>query len=237
VNASKRIQISLLALLACASSAGCALTSRSEPMPMRYFSAEAAAPASTRAQRSALAPGSDLPLRLDRVRSSSHLADAIAYRSAEHEVGYYEGEHWTERPSDFLERALERALYQDQGLKRVISGASETLVVELTSFEEIRGPRPVARFEATITLHDEATSQLVQTVRVERPIAPSQAAQGDSDDAPPRVVAALAAALEAGVDQIAQVVAQKLGALAAAEAAEVPPPAAVAEETRRDGLR
>lgn len=229
-----RIHPNLLVSLVCLVSSGCALTSRSDPLPMRYFTAEAAASSGgERTQRSALSPGSELPLRLERVQASSHLEDAIAYRNAGHEVGYYEGERWTERPGDFVERALERALYQDGGLKRVISGASETLVVELTAFEEIRGPQPVARFEAIITLHDERTSQLVQTVRVERPIAPSRAESGDkTDDAAARVVAALSDALQAGVDQIAQIVEQKLAAIAAADPADAAD-AAVAEEAAR----
>lgn len=232
-----RIHAGTLALLVCVSSSSCALTSRSDPLPMRYFTAEAAAGrAGARTQRSTASPGSDLPLRLDRVESSSHLEDAIAYRTADHEIGYYEGERWTERPSDFLERALERALYQDRGVKRVISGASETLVVELTSFEEIRGPQPVARFEAIVTLHDERTSQLVQTVRVERPIAPSRAADGEqTDDAAARAVAALSDALQAAVDQIAQLVEQKLAAIAAADATAASE-ATVAEEAARDGV-
>jgi ABC-type uncharacterized transport system auxiliary subunit len=219
--------IVLSAALICSA---CALTSRSEPMQVRYFSAELSAPETAQAPRQSFPNASGLELRLDRVRSSAHLGDAIAYRSAEHEVGYYEGERWTERPEEFLERALERALFQDHGIKRVIAGASETLVVELTSFEEIRGPTPVARFEATITLHDERTSQLVQTLRIERPIPAS------GKDAATRAVAALSDALQEAVGKIAQTITQQLSRLAAADPANAPPAAASAEEPRRDHL-
>jgi cholesterol transport system auxiliary component len=200
----RRCTLILLAALSCS----CALTSRSEPLPMRYFSAEGLA----RRPAPALSIKSDLSLRLERVRSSSHIGEPIAYRTSEHELGYYDEERWTERPDAFLERGLERALFQERGVTRVIGGASEALSVELIAFEEVRGPQPVARLVATLTLHDERASHLEQTIRVERPIT------NTGKDATANAVAALSAALDEAVDQIAQAVTQRLQVLAAQDA-------------------
>jgi cholesterol transport system auxiliary component len=198
------MRLGLLIALA-ALSCSCALTSRSEALPMRYFSAEGLG----RGPAPKLSHGSELSLRLERVRSSSHLGEPIAYRTSEHELGYYDEERWTERPEAFLERGLERALFQERGVTRVIGGASEALSVELIAFEEVRGPQPVARLVATLTLHDERAAQLEQTIRVERPI------PNTGKDAAARAVAALSAALDEAVEQIAQSVTQRLQVLAA----------------------
>ncbi|HKP63301.1 MAG TPA: ABC-type transport auxiliary lipoprotein family protein [Polyangiales bacterium] len=202
-----------LAALSCS----CALTSRSEPLPMRYFSADALGRGQTPVQAH-----SGLSLRLERVRSSSHLGAPIAYRTAEHELGYYDEERWTEKPEAFLERGLERALFQERGVTRVIGGASEALSVELVSFEEVRGPQPVARLVATLTLHDDRAAHLEKTIQVERPITSS------SKDAAARAVAALSQALDEAVEQIAQAVTQRLEVLAANEQPAHGPPAEAA---------
>jgi ABC-type uncharacterized transport system auxiliary subunit len=195
---------------ACALSSACALTSRSEPMQVRYFTADSAA------SQGASAPavrGPVVSLRLDRVRSSAHLSESIAFRTGAHELGYYDQERWTERPEAFLERGLERAFFQEQGVTRVLGGISETLSVDLISFEEVRGEQPIARIEVGLTLHDERSSQLEQTIRVERPIAAAGA------DPAARTVAALSEALSEAIERIAQAVTERLRVLAAAEPA------------------
>ncbi len=211
----------LIPLLACSCvlASACALTSRSEPMQVRYFSPDSVQPSRLPASttRSPV-----VSLRLDRVRSSSHLGEAIAYRTGLHELGYYEGERWTEKPEAFLERGLERALFQDRGVTRVIGGASETLSIELVSFEEVRGQKPVARIEVALTLHDERASQLEETIRVEHPI------QTAGTDQPARAVVALSAALSEVIERIAQTVTERLRVLAAAEPATQPSEAAAA---------
>lgn len=201
--------LQLWLICACALSSACALTSRSEPMQIRYFSADSAeaqrGPASVR--------GPTVSLRLDRVRSSSHLGEAIAYRTGVHELGYYDQERWTERPEAFLERGLERAFFQEHGVTRVVGGISETLSVELISFEEVRGAKPVARIEIGLTLHDERASQLEQTIRVERAIATHGTDEAAS------AVAALSEAMSEAIDRIAQIVTERLRGLAVAEPA------------------
>lgn len=203
----------------CALASACALTSRSEPMQVRYFSPNSAPPAHLPAP---VTRNPSVSLRLDRVRSSSHLGEAIAYRTGQYELGYYEGERWTEKPEAFLERGLERALFQDRGVTRVVGGASETLSIELVSFEEVRGPKPVARIEVGLTLHDERASQLEQTIRVEQPI------EGAGADQPARAVAALSAAMSEAIERIAQSVTERLRVLASAEPATQPSEAAAA---------
>jgi ABC-type uncharacterized transport system auxiliary subunit len=205
VKHSFQLGLSFLCLL----SAACALTSRSEPMQVRYFTADLAE--SQRGATPSMRGGPAVSMRLERVRSSSHLSEAIAYRTGVHELGYYEQERWTERPEAFLERGLERAFFQEQGVKRVIGGISETLSVELVSFEEVRGPKPVARVEVGFTLHDERSSQLEQTIRVERPIA------ANASDPAAGAVAALSDALSEAIDKIAQTVTERLRVIAAAE--------------------
>jgi ABC-type uncharacterized transport system auxiliary subunit len=202
------LQLSLTC--ACLLSSACALTSRSDPLQIRYFSADSA-----EAQRgpASAVRGPTVSLRLDRVRSSAHLGETIAYRTGVHELGYYDGERWTERPEAFLERGLERAFFQEQGVTRVVGGVSETLSVELISFEEVRGPKPVARIEVGVTLHDERSSHLEQTIRVERAIG-----AGGTDEAT-RAVAALSEAMSEAIQRIAQVVTERLHVLAAADPA------------------
>ncbi|HKU37620.1 MAG TPA: ABC-type transport auxiliary lipoprotein family protein [Polyangiales bacterium] len=216
------IRYSVVVLLAALSGA-CALTSRSEPIPMRYFSADA----SQRSAPSVRGDLSGLSLRLERVRSSSHLGEPIAYRTSEHELGYYDEERWTEQPEAFLERGLERALFQERRVTRVMGGASESLAVELVAFEEVRGPQPIARVEAIVTLHDERAAHLEQTIRVERPISTEA-----GKDPTLRTVAALSAALDTAVEQIADLVSQRLQVLAAKEPAAAAEPSSAAAAVR-----
>jgi ABC-type uncharacterized transport system auxiliary subunit len=177
-------------------------------MQVRYFSADLAPP---QLISGATSRAANVSLRLDRVRSSSHLGESIAYRTGPHELGYYDEERWTEKPEAYLERGLERALFQERGVTRVVGGVSETLSVELVSFEEVRGPKPVARIEVGLILHDERSSQLEETIRVEHPI------ETAGTDEPARAVAALSAAMSEAIERIAQTVTERLRVLAAGE--------------------
>jgi ABC-type uncharacterized transport system auxiliary subunit len=190
----------------CASA--CALTSRSEPMQVRYFSADPPSAGGV----AATAGAAGLELRLSPVRSSAHLGQDIAFRTATHELAYYDDMRWTERPSAYLERELERKLFEQQGVTRVVSGPSETLTVELVAFEEVRGATPVGRVVVRVILHDERRSQLERTIAVEHPVS----AQGG--DPATRAVSALSAALDQAVDQIAGAVTLQLRTIAAREA-------------------
>jgi cholesterol transport system auxiliary component len=209
-----------LVMLACASLAGCALTAKGEPLRPRYFTPE---PAQLVAHP-LHAPACELRLRLGRVVAGSSLREQIPYRDSDHELGFYEERRWTERPEVYLRRALARALFEERGATRVVSGFAPTLEVELTAFEEIRAPVHKARMQAIAILRDERIGRLEQTITVERPIAPATAARKDE-----AMVQALSEALAQGVAEIsdralAQVAALETTATPTVGANEANPP-------------
>jgi cholesterol transport system auxiliary component len=191
-------------MAACAALAGCALTSKGEPLRPRYFTPESA-PASARAMRT---PATNLRLRLGRVAAGSSLREQIAYRDSEHELGFYEERRWTERPEVYLRRALSHALFEERGATRVVAGFAPTLEVELIAFEEVRAPVHAARLQAVAILHDERIGRLEQTITVERPI--EGVAGARKNDA---WVQALSEALAQGVAEISDRVLAQVAAL------------------------
>lgn len=185
--------IAMFGWLFCSSALGCALTSKSEPWTMRYFTPTSSGGES--ASDPEAASGSALQLRLGRISAGAHLRQAIAYRGAGGELGYYEDLRWTENPDVYLRRALARALFETRGVKRVVSGAAPTLDVELTAFEELRSKPPKVRVQAIVLLHDQRVARAERTVTVER-------ANRSTDDAAAGTTAALGEALEEAVDKI-----------------------------------
>ena len=133
---------------------GCALTSKSEPLDVRYFTPEKVKPQLTSA--SERPQGDALTLELGRISSGSNVREKMAFRDASWEVGYYEDRRWTERPEAFVRRELGRTLFEERGFRRSISdGAAPTLEIELIAFEEIRAkPLHVARVQLRMILHD-----------------------------------------------------------------------------------
>jgi cholesterol transport system auxiliary component len=193
----------LLTLCALAAAhAGCALTSKADAVSPRYFSPEQ--PAKTQALPDP--EGAPLELRLGEVSSASYLEQRISYRLHGSELAYYEDRLWTEAPEQYLRRALERELFERRGVRRVVSGAGATLVVELTAFEELRGPPPGVRLALSYTLYDQGQSSLERSLVVERPLA----AEPEADRAQ-RVAAALALCLTAAVTQMSDDVVHELG--------------------------
>lgn len=190
-------RLALLALLACASTtAGCALLTKQDPLEPRYFSptlSDGALERSGEAREGARAP-QGLALRLGRVSSAASLKERIMHRDSLHEVGFYEERRWTERPEVFLRRALSRSLFEEHGLSRIVSGAGQTLEVELSELEEVRGSSPVARLRITYALHDEHLVRRARTLVIERPLAPS--ADGEA------IAAALGEALREAVGRV-----------------------------------
>ena len=212
----------LCALAIVSGSAGCALTSRSEPLRVRYYTLD-----STPAHR---LPGASRPieLRLGRIEASGHLGEEIAFRNGQHELEFYDDLRWSEKPQEYLRRALTRALFQERGLTRAYSGMAPTLDVELVEFEEWRKPQPEVRLQAIVTLHDERRSQLEETITVERPIKGASATAEHSAEA---TAAALSAAMSEAVAGLADRVIAKLSAPSSATASSpaMPTPAAQAE--------
>ena len=142
----------------------CALTSKSEVYSPRYFS-----PEPTIGTRSPKVP-EVLELRLGQVSSASHLDERIAYRLGGSEMGFYEDQRWTENPEAYLRRALERDLFEERGLSRIVSGAAPVLDIELTAFEELRGQPTEARVSVTFSLRDDRHSLAERSLDLKRPI-------------------------------------------------------------------
>ncbi len=186
--------ISILLLLLAFS--GCALTSKSAPAPLRWYTPEALdTPRITSVDVETSKTAASPRLRLGRVTSSAHLRNRIVYRHAPHELGTYEDDRWTETPESYLRRALERQLFEEGPFVRGYSPALPTLDVELVAFEEVRrGDVYSGRVQVTWALRDEATLLASGEAVVERPAAgPSMA----------DVVAAIGAALGAATSEVA----------------------------------
>jgi cholesterol transport system auxiliary component len=208
----------LLQVVALMAASGCALTSKSEPLVPRYFSPERPGEVARPAARS---DGPAAELRIGRVEAASHLEERLVFRTSANELGYYPERRWTEEPERYLERRLARVLFQERGLRHVVGGSAATLEVELTAFEEVRGPKRVARVQATVTLHDQRVVLWEETLTIEQPI--SEGRSGDPGDA---VVAALGESLRITVDRIADRVVQEL---AATPPAAPPAPSSMSE--------
>jgi cholesterol transport system auxiliary component len=173
--------------------AGCALTSRSEPMRIRYYTIDA-----TSADRMPTRARDNLELRLGRIDASNHLSEEIAVRNGTHELEYFDDRRWTEKPQEYLRRALAQALFQQRGVTRVFSGPALSLDVELVEFEQVLGDQPRVRMQAIATLRDERRSLFQETFSVERPIA-----AGGADEAE-QAASAFAAALLDVVDKLSE---------------------------------
>lgn len=180
---------------------GCALTSKADAVSPRFFSPDQAVPAKKLPETD----GAPLELRLGEVDSASYLEERISYRLHGSELAYYEDRLWTEAPERYLRRALERELFEHRGIRRVVSGAGATLVVELTAFEELRGPPAAVRLALSYTLYDNGQSSLERSLVVERPLA--------ADTLPDRaqqVATALALCLTAAVSEVSDEVVRNL---------------------------
>ena len=196
----------MLALAAGLFLPACALTSKSTPIVVRYFTPGHASP--HRAGPAFAGPASSAAsappeLRLGRVSAASYLNEKIAFRDSDHEVGYYATLRWTERPEDYLRRALARALFQEHELRELVSGAGPALELELSAFEEVKTPTHIARVEVTWKVRDGRTVVAQRTLTIERAIAGA----GPAGHA---VAAAMGEALDRAVDAVVTAVVSEL---------------------------
>jgi cholesterol transport system auxiliary component len=180
---------------------GCALTSKADAVSPRFFSLEQG----TRAKELPETEGAPLELRLGEVEAASYLEQRISYRLHASELAYYEDRLWTEAPEQYLRRALERELFERRHIRRVVSGAGATLDVELTAFEELRGPPARVRLALSYTLYDHGQSSLERSLVVERPLAVDP-----GPDRAERIAAALSLCLTAAVTEVCDKVATNL---------------------------
>jgi len=175
-----RLPAAAAALLALATS--CALFQRGKSLEVDHYTPER--PEIGVARR----PGDGAPsLRLGHVASGPDLGERIAYRDGVYRVGYYEGRRWTDRPELYVRRTLAKALFEEGGFRRALSGEGPTLDVEVLSFEEVKSR---AAHAAHIVLRIVVSIDRVlleDTVEEYEPVV-----GGSFDD----VVAAMAAALD-----------------------------------------
>ena len=130
------MHVVLVLFLALAFDPSCALTERSKPLEVSFYT-----PERVRTESATSRPPTGPALRLGRVSSGVGLGERIAYRDGQYEVGYYDGRRWTERPEVYVRRALTRTLFEEGGLDRALSESAPTLDVEVTaSFEEVKMP-------------------------------------------------------------------------------------------------
>jgi cholesterol transport system auxiliary component len=192
--------LALLGILA----PGCALTSKASAVQPRFFSPEL-----VDAPRATAAPDTEpLELRLGLVEAASHLEERMSYRVHASELGYYDDRRWSERPEEYLRRALEHELFERRPMRRVLSGAATTLDIELTAFEELKGRTARVRLALRFRLHDDRQALLERSVVVERALVPD----GDVDHAQ-RVASALGTALTAAVAEVGDTVSRHLRSL------------------------
>ena len=150
---------------------GCALTSKSEPLDVRYFTPEKVKTQLTAANDRS-GQGEAITLELGRVSSGSHIREKMAFRDASWEIGYYEDRRWTERPEAFVRRELGRTLFEERGFRRSVGAANApTLEIELIAFEEIRAkPMHAARVQLRMIIHDGRDVLHEETVTVDKPL-------------------------------------------------------------------
>jgi cholesterol transport system auxiliary component len=193
---------------------GCAFFTKSDPVVFRYFSPETIGDRPDPAGVAQAMPPSRLDLRMGRINAASYVKDRIAFRDKDFEIGYYEELRWTEKPEAYLRRALGRALFEEQGVRRIISGSGPTLDVDLDAFEELRSPRHAARIQVTWVLHDDQRVQIQETFTIERVIASTE------PSGPAGIAAAMA---EAFNESVKRVVARVMVALSQSTTTTSPP--------------
>lgn len=169
--------------------AGCALTSKSAPLDVRYFTLpdQSAAAAS--------GEGTRTPLRLGRVVPGSLLGARIVHRDSPLELAPYEAMRWSDDPDVYVRRALVHAVFDTQPFEQATDGAARTLDVDVVAFEEVRhGPRRSGRVELRYAVRDDRRVVAHGTVAAERDAGPG--IEG--------VVAAIGEALDAASADLAE---------------------------------
>jgi cholesterol transport system auxiliary component len=149
--------------------AGCALTRNAPPREVSYFSPEPA-PAVV-VSRIALAQPDAPRLRLGRIERGDHLRYRIVRRWSDVELRLYERRRWTERPDEYVRRALLDGLFGSGRLAQDVTGSGPMLDVELIAFEEVLEPRHLGRVHLRYVLHDQRVVLARGEACAERPVA------------------------------------------------------------------
>lgn len=186
--------------------AGCALTSKSEPLVPRYFELGFVAPEG-RAQAVANGP----EVRLGKVSAASHVRERRVRKRGDVELSFEDEKRWTERPEAFLRRGLARVLYEEQGYRQALSGAPFVVDCELVRLEEVEENGAVRKVVVgiVVTIHDERRVLVGDTFVAEE-------ATADAEDA--TIVRAYGKALRRALDHVADDLAKASRAEATASA-------------------
>lgn len=173
--------------LALAALASC--LSPGEPKPLRYWRAELAGAVQAPRERGRA-------LRIRRTEAAGHLRERVAVRTSPVEYELQENERWTEPPIAYVQRSLERALFEEAGLARSEALSAPALDLRLGAFEEVREPERAAEVELHLVLFDATGSALLERRIQERePLASSD---------PGELALALRAALERAAGRAAR---------------------------------
>ena len=192
-------------LLLAGQSLGCALTGKAELLDTRYFEPEPQ-PAGVPAKGAGASVGAPMELQLGRVTASAYLKSRMVYRTSSLELGAYDDRQWTERPEEYLRRAMLSSLFDARGITQVLSGEGPTLDLELRAFEELRsGTTSVGRVTIRYVLRDEHSVWLADSITVDR-------ATDHGGQKPEEVVAAISAALAGASVAVADKVGARLKA-------------------------
>jgi cholesterol transport system auxiliary component len=180
---------------------GCGLMSKGDALAVRLYSPEQ--PNRTHLTAASQRAANETPkpidaIELGRVTSGMQLREKILRRDALHELSAYDDRRWTERPENYVRRALSRTLFEERGFQRVLVGTARVLEVEVVEFEEVQIANTVhaARIQLRIVLHDGRDVLLEETLTVEKPTPPGS----DNFDG---FITAMAQALDEAANQVA----------------------------------
>jgi hypothetical protein len=183
----------LLLAMAVTPDLGCALLSRGSSVDVRWYTPELTRPRAGIAESQGGQGGCEL--RLGRVTAGADLGLHIAYGDGLYQIGYYEGLRWTERPEQYVRRAVGRALFEQGPFQRALAGVAPEIDVEVVEFEEVKSPTThAARVGLRVVLS-------ADRVLLERTVAVSEPVVASSFDG---FVAAMAQALEGAASEIAR---------------------------------
>ena len=143
-------------------------------------------------------------LRLGWVRAAEHLGFRMVYREDAQVFRFYEQRRWNESPAVYLERALRRRLFVEQGLERSVDPHAPTLDVTLLAFEEVHdGKEPwLARVTLAWVLLSDTRHLGEGTVVVGEAMGPPD--KLEDEDTGPLLARSLGHALERAIDELSR---------------------------------
>ena len=144
----------------------CALTSRSAPLELEYYTPDApASPAVSSRVVSDRAPR----VRLGRVSLPLDMREQIFARTSAVELLKYDHRRWTDAPDVFVRSALRRALFERGALTEAATGVALRLEIDVIAFEERRVPYLAGHVRLAYRIIDEGDVVSRGIVDVARP--------------------------------------------------------------------